>query len=198
MTTTQHTTPNAPGLDTSAALHHETPVDVRRFSIWAGWCGLAASLAYVTTIVATSLLGSVEAYDGPDEIIRYLQDVSDNATRSWLYGIAGIIMSLLYLPFGLAAYQKLQRTAAAGLGSLAMIIGLIALIPAYTISILEIATLAPAGTELGQDGSRALYTVIEAAGGVQVVAFTVGSVLTLGIATLLRAITARRTKALAG
>lgn len=92
------------------------PIEHRRFMTWAGWSGLVASVAYITTIAATSLFGSVEPSDGPNDAIRYLQDIGDNAIRSYTYGIAGIVMSLLFIPYGVAVYSKLHWGAAAAFG----------------------------------------------------------------------------------
>jgi hypothetical protein len=159
---------------------------------WAGWSGLVASAAYITTIAATSLLGSVEPSDGPDDIIRYLQDVGDNEIRSYVYGIAGIVMSILFIPYGVAVYSKLNRGAAAAFGSLAMVVGLVMLIPAYAISILEATALASAATELGTGGAEAMYALHQAGEVTAGISFTVGSVLTLCLAPLLWAIEGRR------
>lgn len=74
-------------------------------------------------------------------------------------------MSLLFVPLGVAAYRVLRRGAVAGLGSLAMVVGLVLLVPAYAISILEATALASAATDLGANGAEALY-VAEEAGGV--------------------------------
>lgn len=164
----------------------------RSFRTWAGWCGIAASIAYITTVAATSLLGSVESYEGPDDIVRYLQEVGDNSSQSLLYGIAGIVMSVLYIPFGVAVYQVLRRQAIATLGSLAMVVGLALLIPAYAIAILEATALASAADDLGAAGAETLYVVEEAGGVMQAIFFTVGSVLTLSVAPLLWAIQGRR------
>jgi hypothetical protein len=163
------------------------------FQRWAGRCGIAASVAYITTIAATGLLGSVEPYDGPNDVGRYFQDVADNSARPLTYGIAGIVMCLLFLPLGVATYHLLKRTAIAGLGSLAMIVGLLALIPAYAVAILEGTVLASAADDVGGD---ALFVTAEAAQGVLTISFTVGSLLTLCVSPLLWAIDARRTGSL--
>lgn len=172
------------------------PSQHRRFATWAGWSGLAASAAYVTTIVATNLLGTVEPSEGPDDIVRYLGEVGDSSFRSYLYGIAGIVMCVLFIPFGIAVHAKLRRGAAAGLGSLAMVVGLLMLVPAYAVSILEVAALAPAATELGSDGGQAIHVVHQSGEAIAGVFFTAGSVLTLCLAPLLWAADGRRTGAL--
>ncbi len=168
----------------------------QRFLAWAGWCGLVASLAYLTTIVATSLLGGVEPYDGPADVARYLGDVGDDAYRSYLYGIAGVAMSILYVPFGIAVHALLRRGAAAAMGTLAMIVGLLMLVPAYVINILEAAALAPAADELGAGAAESLYPLVEAAAMTAGIFFTIGSILTLCLSPLLWVVEARRTGAL--
>jgi len=188
MTTT--TLPTGVGRPTVAT---DAPSQNRSFANLAGWCGLAGSIAYLTTVLATSLLGSAESYTGPDDIVRYLDDVGEASYRGFVYGIAGIVMSILFMPFGVAMYRRLHSRALAGLGSLAMVVGLALLIPAYVISILEVTALTSAGNELGARGSEALYMVEEAAAAVQVVFFTAGSILTLCVAPLLWAIEGRRT-----
>lgn len=166
-----------------------------RFSVIAGWCGLLAAAAYITTIAVASLFGSVEAYDGPADIVRYLQDVADNSARSIVYGIAGIVMSVLFIPFGIAIYRALNRTASALLGSLAMTVGLVCLIPAYAMSLIEGTVLASAVNDAGIDDQSALYLATEFAVGVMVIFFTVGSILTLCVAPLLWGVEGRRTGA---
>ena len=168
----------------------------RRFMTWAGWSGLAASIAYITTIVATNLLGSVEPYDGPQDVGRYLEEVGDDVVRYYVYGIAGIVMCVLFTPFAIAVYSKLRRGAAAGLGSLAMIVGLMMLVPGYAVSILEAAALAPVATELGADANGAIYATAEAGEAIAAIFFSLGSVLTLCFAPLLWAIDGRRQNAL--
>lgn len=159
---------------------------------WSGWSGLVASAAYITTIAATSLLGSAEPSDGPDDIIRYLEEVGDNAARSYIYGVAGIVMSILFIPYGVAVFSMLKRGAAAAFGSLAMVVGLLTLIPAYAVNILEASALASAATDLGAAGADPLYALQEAALATSAISFTVGSVLTLCLAPLLWAIDGRR------
>lgn len=182
--------------DTHSPVDHPSASEHRKFMTWAGWSGLAASAAFIITIVATNFLGSVEPLDGPDDIIRYLDEVGDNAVRSYVYGIAGIIMSVLFLPFGIAVYYKLHRGAAAALGSVAMGVGLMMLVPAYAVSILEAAVLTSVASELGTTGSEALYALQEFGGGTAGIFFTVGSILTLAVAPLLWAMDGRRTGAL--
>jgi hypothetical protein len=142
------------------------------------------------------VLGSVESYEGPADTVRYLEEVGDSSTKSYVYGIAGIVMCLLFMPLGVATYRVLRRGAMAGLGSLAMVVGLAMLVPAYAMSILEATALASAATELGASGAEALYVVREAGGVIQAIFFVVGSVLTLSAAPLLWAIEGRRTGAL--
>lgn len=192
MSTTTSTQTERP-LDSSPASEH---FEHRRFMTWAGWSGLVASAAYIMTIVATNLLGSVEPSDGPDDIIRYLQDVGDNSIRSYVYGIAGIVMSILFIPYGVAVYSKLHRGAAAGFGSLAMVVGLVMLVPAYAVSILEASALASAATDLGAGSADTMYALLQAGDVTAGISFTVGSVLTLCLAPLLWAIDGRRSGAL--
>lgn len=169
-----------------------------RFSRWAGHLGLVAAAAYLTTVVATSLLGSVEAYETPDDIVRYLDEVADTAYRPLLYGIAGIVMSVLFVPLAVAGYRALRRTALAGLGAIALAIGLVSLIPAYVMNIVEGTVLASAASDLGGGSGEALYVTTEFASGVATVSFTVGSSLTLGVTPLLWAIEGRRTGTFSG
>ena len=160
---------------------------------WAGWCGLAASAAFLATVLAVNVLGSVEESDGPDDIVRYLTDVADNSTQPLIYGISGIVLSVLYLPLAVAGYRALQRRTGAGVGSLALVVGLATLIPAYCLSIVEGIALASAATDLGPGGSDALYVVHEAATTAATVFFSIGSVLSLGVAPLLWGFESRRT-----
>lgn len=167
-----------------------------RFAKLAGVCGFAATVAYLVTILAASLLGRPEVYDGPDDVVRYFSDVSDQSTGPIVYGVAGIAMCLLFLPLGAAVFEAMQRTALAALGSLAMVVGLLALMPAYAISIIEATVLSAAADDVGADSAGALYTVAETTGGVSTISFTVGSILTLGISPLLWGLTGLRSGAL--
>lgn len=168
-------------------LTHVTAADARGGSTFlraAGYCGLVASLAFLTTGVMSSV-AAVPPPTGPGDIAAHLQDVAQLGWPAAVYGVAGIALVVAYLPMAVGIHALLGRTPTAWFGTAAVIVGLAVLVPAYVVSLLTPAGLAPAAAEVGVAGAEALYVTYASAGAVASVCFAVGSALSLGIGPLL-------------
>lgn len=128
----------------------------RSFLQWAGWSGLVGTLAFVTTIVAAQV-SAVADPEGPGEILGYLEEVSQSGWNTYTYGIAGIVLTVLYIPMAVGVYRLLARSTAAWYGSASVVIGLAVLFPAYVINLLVPAGLVPLAADMGGVGAEALY-----------------------------------------
>jgi hypothetical protein len=96
---------------------------------------VAASVAFLVTIVVTNVSG-VDAPDGAGQITAHLQEVARLAWSMYVYGLAGIVLTVLYVPMAAGVQRYLGGTPAAWFGSAAVVFGLAVLFPAYAISIL--------------------------------------------------------------
>ena len=156
----------------------------RLFLKWAGWSGLVATLAFIVTIVMSSA-GSVAGPESADDMLRFATEVTDSGSTQYIYGVAGLVMVVLYMPMCAGLYRYLRRTTTAWYGTMAVISGLGILLPAYVINLLAPAALAPLVEELGASSAQSLYADYEIARVVAELFFTVGSVLTLAIGPFL-------------
>lgn len=156
----------------------------RSFSAWSGWCGLVATAAFVVTIVAGSASGA-PAPEGPGEILGFLDEVSQTPATWYAYGVAGIALTVLYIPMAVAVHRLLASSTASWFASTAVVVGLAALFPAYVVNVLVPAGLAPAAGVLGEGGAGTLYGIHAYADAAAEVCFAVGSVLSLGVGPLL-------------
>jgi hypothetical protein len=161
------------------------------FMKWSGWCGLIASLAYLTTVIVPSL-GSPAKPDNQGEIAEYLTKISDGVLPSYIYGYGGIVFCVMYIPLCIATFWLLGRTSLSLLGSLAIAIGLGILLPAYVAAMLPATGLVPASDQLGVGGNESLYAIFAVAGAAGAIFFTVGSILTLAIGPFLWGLTGLR------
>lgn len=153
------------------------------FLKWAGWSGLVATIAFLVTVLMT--FSAVSGPEGPADMTRFLDDVAEAGTLEYVYGVAGIVLAVLYIPMAIGTYLLLRRTVAAWFGSVAVAFGLAVLLPAYVINLLAPFGLVPLAAELGGAGSEALYANYEVARVMAELFFTVGSLLTLGFGPLL-------------
>lgn len=153
------------------------------FLEWAGWSGLLGTLAFIVTIVMTT--GGVSGPDGSADMARFLADVSDGGSLGYVYGVAGIVLVVLYIPMAVGIYRLLGRSAAAWNGSAAVVFGLAVLLPAYLINLLPSMAFVPLAAELGSTGGEILYADYSIARSGAELFFTVGSVLSLGLGPLL-------------
>jgi hypothetical protein len=185
---------NNGGLGLSAAEDTESNA---RLDKWAGWLGLLATAAFLATIGVTSANSSIVLPDGPADILSYLAEVAEGATGFYVYGIAGLILTVLYVPMAFGVYRLLSKSALGWLGTAALVIGLAILFPAYLVSILNVGALAPAAELVGVGGADGLYTVYTFAAVAASVLFTVGSVLTLSVGPFLWGIEGLRGSAFA-
>ncbi|MDX1450297.1 MAG: hypothetical protein R3246_14700, partial [Acidimicrobiia bacterium] len=151
---------------------------------WSGWSGLIATAAFLVTVIQNNV-GGVAEPEGPGEILGYLDQVSRSPSSFYVYGFGGIVLVLLYIPMAAGIYRLLDRSTEAWFGSVAVITGLAVLLPAYLITVLVPAGLAPAAADLGGPGTEALYAIHTFATATAESLFTVGSVLSLGIGPLL-------------
>ena len=152
------------------------------FLRWAGWSGIIGTLAFIATIVMTT--GGVAAPAGPGDIARFLDAVAANGPTEYVYGTAGIALSVLYIPMAFGVYRMLERTTAAWYGTAAVVVGLAVLLPAYVINLLAPFAFVPLGATLGGAGVEALYADYEIARAVAEIFFTVGSLLSLAFGPL--------------
>lgn len=155
----------------------------RSFLKWAGWSGLIGTLAFIATIVMAT--GGVSAPDGPDDMLRFLDDTSAGGSLEYVYGIAGIVLVVLYIPMSMGVYRLLGKSTAAWYGSAAVVFGLAVLLPAYLINLLPPIAFVPLAAELGEAGSGLLYADYSVVRVVAELFFTVGSVLSLAVGPLL-------------
>jgi hypothetical protein len=153
------------------------------FLKWAGWSGVIGTFAFIVTIVMST--GGVSDPDGPSDMARFLSDISDGGASSYVYGIAGVVLVVLYIPWAIGVYRLLGSTTAAWHGSAAVVFDLAVLLPAYLINLLPAASFVPLAEELGGAGSDILYTDYSVAKGAGELFFTVGSVLSLAFGPLL-------------
>ncbi len=161
----------------SAAGHEQAS-----FLRWSGWSGLAATAAFVATIVAST--GSPAPPDSVGEVVGYLNEIADGGA-AYLYGIAGVVLCLLYLPMAVGVYHVLGRQTLAWFGTGAVLAGLVVLFPAYVTNLVFPAGLAPVASEIGDAGAASLYSLHAYASSVAEVCFTIGSVLSLAVGPLL-------------
>lgn len=153
-----------------------------RFSKWAGWNGLIASIAFIGTVVVANVWKNViEQPSGPSDITRFLGEVSDNSAAFIVYGVCGIVLSVLYIPMSFGVHRRLNRSSRSWFGTAMMVIGLGILLAAYVITLLQPASLAPLAEELGEAGAETIYVINDVATVASLVVVTVGSVLTLAI-----------------
>ena len=154
------------------------------FSTWSGWSGLIATAAFLVTVIQTNV-GGVAEPEGPGEVLGYLDQVSRSPSSFYVYGFAGIVLVLLYIPMAAGIYRLLDRSTEAWFGSVAVITGLAVLLPAYLITVLVPAGLAPAAADLGAAGTESLHAIHTFATAAAEALFTVGSVLSLAIGPLM-------------
>lgn len=159
------------------------PTEERSFLRWAGWSGLAATLAFVVTIVVTNA-GGPASPESSAEILGYLDEVSTSSLGLYAYGIAGIVLCVLYVPMAVGIHRLLGRSTVAWHGSFAVTVGLAVLFPAYLINLLIPAGLSHAASDPAI-GAESLYAVFAYAEGAAESLFTVGSALSLAIGPLL-------------
>lgn len=162
------------------------PVDAPEpgaFLRWAGWSGLVGTISFIVTIVMTT--GGVTSPDGPGEMTRYLADVTADGWLQYVYGVAGAVLVVLYIPMAAGLHRLLGRTTASWHGTAAVVFGLAVLLPAYLINVLPAFSFASLAGELGTAGSEALYADYAVARAAAELFFTVGSVLSLAVGPLL-------------
>lgn len=155
----------------------------RAFLRWAGWSGVAATLAFIATILMT--FGGVASPDGAEDVLRFLDDVAAGGPMQYIYGVAGIILVFLYIPMAVGIYRLLDRSVGAWYGSAAVVLGLMVLLPAYVINLLAPMALVDLAADLGSGGAGAIYADYQVARVLAELFFTVGSVLTLSFGPLL-------------
>lgn len=153
------------------------------FLRWAGWSGLIGTLAFIVTIVMTT--GGVADPDGPGDMARFLADISDGGALSYVYGVAGAVLVVIYIPMAVGVYRLLDRSTMAWHGTAAMVFGLAVLLPAYLINLLPAQSFAPLAAELGGGSGEILYADYSIARSAAELFFTVGSVLSLAVGPLL-------------
>lgn len=153
------------------------------FLKWAGWSGVVGTLAFIVTVFMT--FGGVASPDGPQDVLRFLEDVAAGGPVEYVYGVAGIVLVFLYVPMAIGIYRLLDRSVGAWYGSAAVVLGLMVLLPAYVINLLAPMALVPLAADLGSAGANALYADYQVARVVAEIFFTVGSVLTLSFGPLL-------------
>lgn len=156
----------------------------RLFLKAAGWSGLVATLAFIVTIVMSSV-GSVAGPESPDDILRFATETADAGSTQYFYGVAGLVMVLLYIPMSIGLYRHLRRSTTAWYGTVAVVAGLGILLPAYIINLLGPTVFAPLADELGSSSAAMLYVDYEIARVMAELFFTVGSVLTLAFGPFL-------------
>lgn len=159
--------------------------DARRFSKWAGWSGLIASVAFLATVLVVNLTPSVDGASGPGDMVRYLSDMSEQDAVTITYGVAGILFCVLYVPMCAAINRRLGKTSRSWFGAAAIAVGLGILLPAYVINLLVPLGMAPVAEELGGASAETLYSIHEIAEAASLVFFTAGSVLTLAVGPFL-------------
>lgn len=155
----------------------------RSFLKWAGWSGVVGTLAFVVTILMT--FGGVAGPDGPDDVLRFLDDVAAGGSMEYVYGVAGNVLVFLYVPMAIGVYRFLDRSVGAWYGSVSIVLGLMVLLPAYVINLLAPMALVPLAADVGAAGAGALYADYQIARVVAELFFTVGSVLTLSFGPLI-------------
>lgn len=166
----------------SSSMAHDDHASLQ-FSRWAGWSGIGATIAFIVTVVMTT--GGVAGPDGPGDMTRFAADVSDGGWLGYLYGVAGVVLVVLYMPMAVGLHRMLGRSAITLNGSAAVVFGLAVLLPAYLINLLATFTFAPLAAEVGDVGAVALYADYSIARSTAELFFTVGSILSLGVGPLL-------------
>lgn len=169
--------------------------DMRRFLRWAGWSGLVATLAFLTSVVVANL-GGPAAPTGPGDILGYLSEVAANPAQNYIYGIAGIAFCVIYVPMLFGVHHLLGRTVPVWFGTAAMVMGMVLLMPAYVISTME-PGIGDAAARLGGSAADAAYSVYGTLGAASTVFFTAGSILTLSFGPLIWSAEALRNGAIA-
>lgn len=154
--------------------------EASRFSKWAGWSGLIGSFAFLATVVVANVWNNaVEGVSDPSDVTRFMGEVSDSSASFIAYGVAGIVLSVFYIPMSFGVHRRLNRSTRSWFGTAMVVIGLGILVPAYVIALLVPTGLAPLAEELGSVGAEAIYVLNEVAGVGALLFFTAGSVLTL-------------------
>lgn len=169
--------------------------DERRFLRWAGWSGIAATTAFLLSVVVANL-GGPEQPAGPGDVLDYLAEIASSPTQNHVYGIAGIVFCVVYIPMLVGVHRTLGATVTSWFGTAAMVAGMVLLVPAYAISVME-PSLAGTAAELGTAAGDAAYAVYGTLAGASTVSFTAGSILTLSIGPLLWSFDALRSGAVA-
>ena len=150
----------------------------------AGWFGLAGSVAYLTTGVLANSGAAVDEPDSVADVGRYLDEIDAVTGTHVAYGLAGVALCLLFVPMARATTGLLGGTANARRGTLALIAGLLALIPAYLMNIVASAGVVALSERTDLTDAR-LLDVLDAAALVSTVSFAVGSFLSLGVGPFL-------------
>ena len=168
--------------------------DESRFMRWAGWSGVIASIAFLTTVVVANL-GGPEEPTGAGDVLAYLDEVAASPLQNYIYGIAGIALCVIYVPMLFGVHRLLQRTAQSWFATAGMVMGMGLLLPAYVISTME-PGIGDAVAGLGSAAPDASYVVYGTLATAATVFFTAGSILTLCFGPLLWSVEALRTRAI--
>lgn len=159
--------------------------DAARFSKWAGWSGLVATLAFLATVLVVNLTPSIDELSGPGDMLRYLSDSSEQTAVSITYGVAGILFCVLYVPMCAGVNRRFGKTSRSWFGAAAIGVGLGILLPAYVINLLVPLGMVPVAEDLGGASAEALYSINQVADAASLVFFTAGSLLTLAVGPFL-------------
>lgn len=151
------------------------------FKRFAGWSGILATAAFVVTIVVANM-GGAEDPESAAEILPYLSEIGETAWPLYAYALAGIVLCILYVPWALGVFRLLGRSLPAWIGSAAVIIGLLFLVPAYMINGLVPFSWVPLAD--GGTSAETLYASYSLASGAAEGSFTIGSILSLGVGPL--------------
>ena len=147
---------------------------------------MVASAAFLATVLIVQLwTGGVDGPVDAADMLRYVNDISDVEMGYIAYGVAGIVLSIVFIPMCFGVHRKLGRSTRAWFGTVAVVVGLSILLPAYVIALLPAVGMVPAAETLGVAGAEALFAINDMAGAASVVFFTVGSLLTLSFGPLL-------------
>lgn len=151
------------------------------FFTWAGWTGLLGTTAFLVTVAMTFV--SIPGPTGTADMTRFLDEVSAGGSLQLVYGIAGIALTILYIPLAFGAYRMQQKTTTSWYGALAIVMGLAILFPAYVINLhAPTALVAMSAAGIGAETLLAHYEVART---LAEIFFSVGSILSLGFGPLL-------------
>jgi len=148
-----------------------------------GLYGLAASAAFLTTGVLTSVIGGIEAPENVADMDRYLAEVGDAPIGFILYALAGLALCVLYIPMCRAITNLLLDRRAARAGTTSVIAGLVILVPAYVIA--AVASVGLVNRHDAGTGTEKLFDAFEVMSTAAEVAFGLGSLLSLGVGPFL-------------